>query len=92
MFAPLERNSIVNSVLLPELRVPSILRQLAKPAPQIELGISPVVFTSISVPSVATKRILIFGLRASSGEPGGGLVEVEEPGKYFLSSLNKFKI
>ena len=39
---PLERNSIVKLVLFPIFNVPSYLRQLAMPAPQTELGTSPV--------------------------------------------------
>ena len=78
--APLERNSIVNSVLLPEFSVPSYLRQFAIPAPQIELGISPVsIAVPMIVPSLAFNCIFIFGLMAS-------LLFAS----FFLSSLNKF--
>ena len=61
---PLDRNSIVNSVLLPAFSVPCINFQLFKPAPQTEFGITPVSVVAITVPSLATNRTRILGNKA----------------------------
>ena len=62
--APLDRNSIVNSVLFPAFSVPCINFQLFKPAPQTEFGITPVSAVAITVPSLATSRTRILGNKA----------------------------
>ena len=59
---------MVKLVLEPVLITPDILRQLSIPAPQVELGISPVSEVPITFPPLSTKRTRMFGLIASNPE------------------------
>ena len=78
---PLERNSIVKLVLFPTFNVPSYLRQLAIPAPHIELGTSPV-FTGFPI---------LWLLLSINCTRMFGLIASVVP-HIFSSSRNKFKI
>ena len=55
---------MVNSVLLPELSVPSFNFQLLNPPLQSELSTSPISEEAITVPLLATNCTLILGFEA----------------------------